>query len=112
MQQGLASTAVGKQAPSASASETRVLAAVQALARGPGGTVRLVDLRDRLEDMRRTDLDQALFRLEAAAKVSLARVVDLATVTPAERKASIHDSLRGMLLYVHSSVENRNTVSW
>jgi hypothetical protein len=111
MQRGLGITAIGKPTPpSASSSDSRVLAAGQALATGPGGTVRLADLREHLHDMRRGDLDKALFRLEAARSLSFGRAVELAAVTPADRDAAIHDAVCGMLIYA-CFTNNRNTVS-
>jgi hypothetical protein len=94
-----------------SVTESRILETVRTLARGPGGTLPMATLRARLMDLPRTDLDQTLRRLDSAGEISLGRALDLASLTPDDRRAAINDDVRGMLAYVSLSTGNRSTVS-
>lgn len=99
MKRALASTAVPRE-PAPGTADPRVLDMVRILAQGPGGTLRLATLRARLADIQRSNLDQALRRLDAAGEICLGRAVDLATLTLDDREAAVRDELRGMLIYV------------
>jgi len=99
MKRALANTTI-QTAPSSSTTESRVLEAGHVLTRGISGTFPIATLRAHLADVERTDLDQALRRLDASGAISLGRAVDLASLTPDDREAAIRDDLRGLLVYV------------
>jgi hypothetical protein len=82
----------------------RVLAAHAALAKGPGGTVSLLALRQALGDVPALALERALRDLDRDGVLALGRALDLALLDPAARRAAIEDPIRGPLVYVSRSV--------
>ncbi|MGV8873993.1 MAG: hypothetical protein ACOH2Q_15785 [Rhodococcus sp. (in: high G+C Gram-positive bacteria)] len=69
--------------------EASIRTAYARLAREPGSTVRLSRLRNELQDIPRTDLDDALARLRRADDVSLIPEENQKTLTDEERAAAV-----------------------
>lgn len=69
--------------------EQRVHDAYQQLAKEPGGYVSLADLRDKLPDVPRSQLDAALIEMDRHPGVHVHPVANQGTLTPRERAGSL-----------------------
>lgn len=79
----------GPQPAAGSDAEQRVRAAYAALAKGPGEWVGLADLRDRLSDLDRADVDKALMALLEQDGVRIIPIANTKALKPRDRAAAI-----------------------
>lgn len=80
----------------------QILAAYRELATRPGGTVGLADLRKRLDDSDRDDVDRALIEMDRQRQIQLEPDPDRAALTPEARAAAVDLSGQQMHLILVS----------